>query len=106
MSIHQSFSCKKLRKGEEEKTRNKGLTGGYLYDHHVQNLLVESMMRSFFTNIVFCFAGEKSTSMLYSLMNIQLVVLVQCTHSNAGKLEVGKNIESRLSTRFALFRCE
>lgn len=44
------------------------------------------MVISFFTNLVFVFAGNVTLVMPYSLNNFQLVVLLLCTHSIGGEL--------------------
>lgn len=40
--------------------------------------------------------GEATVSIAYPLMNFQLVVLVQCTHSTEKELKVGTSIEARM----------
>lgn len=79
MPIHKSKSCKKVG-GEEERSSRIGVKAGSTIDHHARVLMEESMVISFFTNLIFFFVGNVTILMPYPFNNFYLVVLVLCTH--------------------------
>lgn len=78
---------------ETIKAKHIGSVGVHTTNHYDQILREEIMVKMFYTNIFFFFAGEANVYMPYSLRNFQFVVLVQCTHSSGRELRVGTSME-------------
>lgn len=71
-----------------------GKYGKETYNHQTQIRMEESKVDCFTTNTGFCFAGQATIFVPCLLRNLQLVVLVLCTHSIGGESRISTSMET------------